>query len=233
MKKLNIYFVIGNMLTGKTSLIEQIKKQNGNFENFYFLLEKNLYSDLKNQEKRDFHFFIQVFLMNNFLLNFKRVLKKANDTKKEEVFLFSDTFPFITGLIFTKAKYEHFLIKESEYNFLIDFYEQNLEKFQKVLFDIKDLEIGLNINVIFRQIGFEFSKEVLKNRSEKEYDFYILQNESYYENLFNGLKNLDFYEKMFYTIFDKNELKFIQQKEINTFEGFENNNKEIFNMLYL
>lgn len=240
MNKIIFHVFSGTMVSGKTKVINQIKEQVSN-NNIYYFMEDNFYlqEDIEKYGVANKHFFVQKLLLNNFIIKYKKIMKDILDLinlgNSFKIDLIFDTFPFVTGSIFTKLKKQNFLINAEEYNILRASYIDSIKIFQTFLHQLNKMNVKIEIENYFRIIDFELSKVLLKERSEEEFDFYIRKYE-YYKNLHQDLSDYAMYEKKIRNIIDSN-LYNINRYQFNLFrikkiEDFDFVNKQTFEKFY-
>lgn len=250
MKKINLYLFCGNMLSGKTSLLEQIRKQNkdSDEQGIIFLDEQNFYKNfLLSREKvkqvidhideKAFHFQVQTFLLNNFVNVFDKKIFEFNESVKTEIDIICDTFPPITGFIFSNAKEIYNLISKSHFELLKKKYLHSFNLLSLLFDRVKqDGDISFNVVVFFRKVPFDFSLELLKKRNEEEYNFYT-NNESYFRYLHEKLGDEKFFKSSIIETFadvcnyTSGELNFVLQN-IEKEMDFRAANEFIFQYVY-
>lgn len=241
MRKINLFLVCGNMLTGKTTLINEIKKQNEKYNDGILILdEQNFYKNFLNKRKttkgkeNNFHFEVQTFLLNNFMQEFRKKVVDFTFEQKEkmEIDIVLDTFPLITGNIFSNCKFNSGLINADEMTLLKSKYKISEEIFQHLVKTIVDANVEISIITFFRTIDKNLALAFLKKRSLKEYRFYT-ENIIYYDNLHKDLSDYIVYNENLFNIFGGQvfNFDFVKQK-IENEEDFNLNNQKIFSKIY-
>ena len=243
MKKINMFIINGAMATGKTSLIEEIKKHNITIANskIHFLDEENFYKfkkehyeKIKTSEQTDnFNFSVQVFLLNNFMNSFSKIINDFVISDVNEIDIVSDTFPITTGIIFTTFKRQFNLISKDEYNTLINKYDMATKNLFRLLNSrIKINSISLNVFHYYRLIEYNFGLFKIKIRSSDEFDFYN-GNLDYYKTLNGFINDYSFSSENIKNIFKPfvDNFEYSLQK-INYEEDYDIYNKVILEKLY-
>ena len=236
MKIINMYFLCGNMVTGKTSLVELIKQQNESFDGFVVLGEQNFYKNFlnnkKDKKKQNFHFEVQVFLLNNFLSSLKKIVSNFLRSDQIEIDIVTDTFPLITGYIFSSLKFKYGLITEDQYLLLSEKYVMVMGEIKLLFLSLRKNGVELKLTTFFRIVDVNISLAMLKKRNLKEYNFYI-KNLDYYKELNENLADDLKYNILLFKIFDANvfNINFVRQK-IEKKEDFNLYNRQVFQTIY-
>lgn len=254
MKKLNLFLLCGNMVTGKSSLIREIKNHNEKSNKGIVILEEeNFYKDFLSKSEsienaiskqlgfeediemkvKNFHFSVQTFMLNNFMTAFKNNAKAFSESEETLILdIISDTFPPITGLIFSEKKNKFNLITQSHFEVLKNAYIHSMFLFSECIKNLREKEIQINIKVFFRIIDSAYSLQLLSERSFEEFEFYK-KNDDYFVSLNEGLKNFDLY-KSYLDSFPGSDNVTVEYfvQDFRNEKDFDKNNIDVLETLY-